>query len=138
MKKGTIEMKSKQKAEAIKRMRKLGIIEDAIKQFQESDTVMISEGGFLYWLSDDQKEMVKQFEEDNGCLAYMVIHSLTEFGELFSILYVSQYEEEWKMDNEDLEDGIAMSYVINADCEWCSEFGCIGIRNKFGGLVRTA
>jgi hypothetical protein len=28
--------------------------------------------------------------------------------------------------------------VWNKDDEWCSEFGSIGVRSKFGGIVRTA
>lgn len=130
-------MKEKQKAEAIKRMKKLKVVSEAIKQFDKDDKVMVSENGFLYWLDDEQKKMVNDFEEEYGGLVYMVIHNMTEFGELYSLLYVSQHENEWEMDNEDLDDGIAMSYVKNVPNEWCSEFGCISIRNRFGGIVRV-
>lgn len=131
-------MKEKQKIEAIKRMRKLKVVSEAVKQFEEDDKVMVSENGFLYWLNDEQEKMVKNFEEEFNGLVYMVIHNMTQFGELYSFLYVSQHEDEWQMDNEDLEDGVAMAYVKNIDDDYCSEFGCISIRNRFGGIVRIA
>jgi hypothetical protein len=37
-----------------------------------------------------------------------------------------------------LKDGYACAYVMNLDDEWCSEFGSIGIKPQFGGVVRTA
>jgi uncharacterized membrane protein YhiD involved in acid resistance len=39
-------------------------------------------------------------------------------------------------DNEDIDDGYALAYVWNKTDEWCSEFGSIGVRGKFGGIVR--
>ena len=69
---------------------------------------------------------------------YHVIRTMTAFGELYSFLYISDYDEEWDMDNEDLVDGYAMSYVWNKTNEWCSEFGSIGVRGKYGGIVRVA
>ena len=129
-------MREKQKAEAIKRMRKLNVIKDAIKQFEENDMVMVSENGFLYWLDEEQKKMVEEFEREYGGLVYMVIHNLTEFGELYSMLYVSKVESEWYLDNEDLEDNIALAYVKNVDDDLCSELGSIAIQNRFGGIIR--
>ena len=132
-----MEMREKQKAEAIKRMKKLRIIKDAIKQFEEEDIVMISENGFLYWLDDEQKKVVKEFEDEYDALVYIVIHSRTSFGELYSMMYVSKYEEEWSMDNDDLKEGYAVAYVKNLDDDWCSEIGSIVVQNRFGGLVRV-
>ena len=68
------------KKEAIKRMRALRIIGDAVKQFQIDDTVMVSERGILYTLNDEQTEAVKEWEEQCKGLVYMVIYSRTEFG----------------------------------------------------------
>lgn len=39
--------REEQKLEAIERMKKLGIINDAIKQFKNEDKVMVSEGGLV-------------------------------------------------------------------------------------------
>lgn len=130
-------MKKKQKAEAIKRMKKLGIIKDAIDQFKDDDMVMVSENGFLFWIDDDLKQMVKDFENEYEALVYMVVHSKTQFGDLYSMLYVSKHEEEWEMDNEDLTEGYVIAYVKNVTDDWCSEIGSIAVKNRFGGLVRV-
>lgn len=131
----TREMK---KEEAIKRMKALGIINDAIKQFKNDDVVMVTEPplGGLYWCNDEEKEMVRKFEEEHNALVYMVVRAFTQFGEMDSLLYVSDWQEEWEYENEDLRDGYAMSYTINHDMPDCSEFGSIAVKPMFGGLIR--
>ena len=126
------------KQEAIKRLKALNIINDAVKQFEKDDIVMVSEPPFggLYWLNDEEKEMVRKFEENNNALVYMVVRSFTNFGKMDALLFISDYDEEWEMDNEDIKDDIVMSYVINHDMPDCSEFGSITVRPMFGGLVR--
>lgn len=129
------------KAEAIKRMKALDLYTPYIKAFEKKDEIFLSEmTGGVYDLSNEKelKEKIKEFETEYNALVYHVIHTFTEFGELYSFLYVSDYEEEWEYDNESLKEGYALVYVWNKDDEWCSEFGEIGVRGKFGGIVRTA
>lgn len=130
--------REEQKLEAIERMKKWGVINDAIKQFKNDDAVMVSEQGMLYWLNDDQKKAVKEFEDEYGGLVYMVIRNHFEFGECLSMLYVGKDTENWEYDRADIEEGYAFAYVKNIDDETCSECGMIGVKNRFGGLVRTA
>lgn len=130
--------REQQKAEAIERMKAWGVIGDAIKQFERGDTVMVSEGGLLYWLTDEQKAFVKAFEDGYGALVYMVIRNHFEFGECLSMLYVGNETDNWEYDRADMKEGYAYAYVENIDDETCSECGMIGVRNRFGGLVRTA
>ena len=112
--------------------------EEAIIQFKEDDIVMVSEApmGGLYWLSDEEKEMVKQFEQENNALVYIVVRAFTNLGKMDSLLYISDYEEEWEMENEDINEGYVFSYTINHDMPDCSEFGSIGVKPMFGGLLR--
>ena len=130
------------KEEAIRRMKKLNIIGDAIRQFKKEDIVMVSEPPFggLYWYHDEEANFreMKEFEKENGALVYMVVRAFTSFGKMDSYLFVSKYKEEWEMDNEFLDDNIAMTYTVNYDMPDCSEFGSIGIRKVSGGLLRTA
>lgn len=127
------------KAEAIQRMRALDIIDDAIKQFVDEDIVMVTEPpmGGLYWLNDEEKQMVKEFEEGNNALVYMVVRAFTQFGKCDSLLFVSDYEDEWEYDNEDITDGYVMTYTINHDAPEFSEFGSIAVKKIFGGLLRV-
>ena len=131
----TREMK---KEEAIKRMKALGIINDAIEQFKNDDIVMVTEPplGGLYWLTNEENEMVREFEEEHDVLVYMVVRAFMQFGKMDSLLYVSDWQEEWQYENEDLKDGYAMSYTINHDMPDCSEFGSIAVKPMFGGLIR--
>ena len=131
----TREMK---KEEAIKRMKALKIIDDAIKQFEKDDIVMVSEPpmGGLYWLNDEEKEMVREFEEEYNALVYMVVRSFTNFGKMDSLLFVSDYDEEYEMEMEDIKDGYVMTYTVNYDAPWCSEMGSIVVKPMFGGLLR--
>ena len=129
------------KAEAIKRMKALDLYSPYIKAFEKDDEIFLSEmtGGVYEFSNEDElKVKVKEFEAENNALVYHVIHTFTQFGELYNFLYISDYEEEWEMDNEDIAAGYALAYVWNVTDEWCSEIGSIGVRGKFGGIVRTA
>lgn len=131
--------REEKKIEAIKRMKKLHIIGDAIEQFKDSDTVMISEPPFgaLYWLNDEQKKMVEEYEKKHNSLVYMVIRTYTNFGLLDNLLYVSDYKEEWPLDNINIEDKEPTAYVVNHDVPEFSEHGCIIVKESFGGLLRV-
>jgi len=131
-------LKLEQKQEALNRMRMLDIYSPAIKEFEKENIINKSEhGGMLYWLDENEQEFVKEFEEKYNAIVYHIIHNYTEFGELYSLLFVSQHKEEWDWDNEDIRNNIAMVYVKNIDEDAFSEFGSIGIKSQFGGLVRT-
>ena len=131
-------LKLEQKQEALNRMRMLDIYSPAIKEFEKENIINKSEhGGLLYWLDENEQEFVKEFEEKYNAIVYHIIHNYTEFGELYSLLFVSQHKEEWDWDNEDIKNNIAMVYVKNIDEDAFSEFGSIGIKSQFGGLVRT-
>lgn len=128
----------KKKQEAINRMKALGIFPETIKQFK-GGMVSYSEPplGANYWLDDDQKKIVKGFEEEHNALVYFVIRSYTEFGKMDSLLYVCDYEEEWEMDREDINSGYVMVYTYVYDVPYFSEIGSIAVQGRFGGLVRV-
>lgn len=131
--------RQEQKIEAIERMKMLKMHENPIKEFEVNDKLNQSEhGGILYWLDEKQEQYVKDFEKKYNAVVYHVIHNYTDIGEMLSFLYVSDSPEEWEYDRDDLQAGYACAYVMNLDDEYCSEFGSIGIKPQFGGLVRTA
>ena len=109
------ELRERQKQVAIERMKKIGIMEQPIKEFEENGKVNLSEnGGLLYWLNDDEQKMVDDFEKENNGLVYHVIKSRTTIGLMYALLY-----------------------VFNKDMPDCNEFGTIGIEASIGGLIRT-
>lgn len=127
------------KEEAIKRMKAMGIIPDAVKQFKKEDIVMISEPplGGLYYLNEEQKEMVKNFENEWNALVYLVVRSYTNIGIMDNIFYVSDHADEWEMDNDDISSNYALVYVVNHDMPDCSEFGTIAWKSVGGGVLRV-
>lgn len=132
------DLKTEQKQEAVTRMQMLDIFAPAIREFEKEDVINVSEhGGILFWLNDEQQEMVDKFEEKYQAKVYHLIHNYTEFGELYSLLFVSKHKQEWDYDKDDIKHGIACVYVVNKDEDAFSEFGSIGIKPQFGGLART-
>lgn len=127
------------KAEAIKRMKAMGLFPDAIKQFKNADIVMVSEPplGGLYWLNDEEKEMVRKFEQEYNALVYLVVRSFTNIGKIDNIFYVSDHQDEWFMDDADIDEHYACVYVINHDMPDCNEFGSIAWKSIGGGILRA-
>lgn len=123
--------------EAIERMKLLKLDSPCIEAFCAGN-VWESEGfGALYQLRDEEQIIVDKFEASHeNCLVYHMIHNKFEFGECYSILYVSPDTDEWQQDKEDISEGYVFAYVYNKDYEWCSEFGSIAVKPSFGGLVR--
>lgn len=130
-------MKEKMKEEAISRMKILKLHPNVIKEFSNSGKLNLSLNAALYYLNDEQLARVQEFEQKYNAIVYHVIQSDTKFGELLSLLYVSQQTEEWEYDHNDLKEGYPFVYVANLTDETCSEFGFIGIRPIVGGVIRT-
>lgn len=128
------------KAEAIRRMKMLGIFPETIKQF-EAGYVSRSEPPFgaYYWVEGEELEALRKFEEEHDCLVYTVVRSYTSIGMMDSYLFVGDGVEEWELDRDDLENGYAFTYTVNYDAPDCSEYGTIGINlSVAAGLVRTS
>lgn len=128
------------KTEAVARMKRLGIFPQTIEQFQDEGYVSISEPlfGAFYWAEGEDLERIRQFEEEHNALVYVVIRSYTNIGKLDSMLFVSDYPEEWQLDRDDMQYKQQMAYVYNHDAPDCSEIGAIGIeRTSAAGLRRT-
>lgn len=127
------------KSEAIKRMEALNLHPNVIDDFKEGVVNCSEYGmGILYWLDEERKALVKQFETEHNALVYHCIFDRTGFGDCLSMLYVSDYEDEWELDNDDLREGYPLAYVYNMTDPLCSEFGSIGIEPINGGIRRTA
>lgn len=131
--------REEKKTEAIKRMKALGLFGPCVKAFEKRDEVQLSEStGGLYEFHDNAQlnEIIKRVEQQFNCLIYHVVHSYTNFGELYSCMMVSDYEEEWEMEMEDINDNIVFCWVENINIPEYSEMGSIAVQNRFGGLVR--
>lgn len=130
------------KAEAINRMKELGLFAPCIKAFKRDEVQLSEPTGGLYEFSSDKELTAKvhEFEKENNALVYHVIHTPAmidgEAMDMYNFLYVSDYQEEWEMDNADIKEGYALVYVWNKTIDYFSEFGSIAVKERFGGLVR--
>lgn len=129
------------KQEAHERLQILKIYAKTIWEFMERDVLNRSETryGFLYWLNEEEKRYVREFEKKTGFLVYHVVKSeLRDMGTCYSMFYVSDEVGEWCRDRKDLQDGEPFVYVYTADEPTYSEYGYIGIVKRNGGVARVA
>lgn len=122
------------KEEATYRMASLGLGK-MVDHFKEGK-LFVSERGAMRLFNEKEKAMVKDFEKKYDAVVYHLIHQWTNIGELYSLLYVSSYEEEWEADREDLNSDQCLAYVINIDMPRCSEFGSIGVKRFCNWIAR--
>ena len=61
-----------------------------------------------------------------------------EFGECYTMFYVSDSPEEWDSDKAELKEGYQLVYVKNVTDDFCSEFGSIAFKQNIGGLIRIS
>ena len=127
---------AEQMAEAVSRMKTLGIMPSAIRSFEARGEVLMSEaGGMLYELDGKAREAVEKAQQHGG-MAYHVIHSFTNCGEMYSVLYVSKYIHDWPTERWDRRTKYVYACVYNADGGF-TDLGTIGAAPANGGLVRT-
>lgn len=132
---------SAKKKKAIEIMKKMDIYKPYIRGFEESNKICFFEQYGGYWAEQEPAlyEKIKEFEKEYDCLVYAVTHELTEFGELFDFLIVTDDPDEW--DDIVYSEGnrhMVYAYVWNKTDDFCSEFGSITIQSFGGGIKRIA
>ena len=127
------------KLEAVCRMNKLHIWSQAVNEFKKHGLVLVTEPpiGAVYTPEPELQAEIKKFEEEHNALVYIVVRAFTTFGKMDSLLFVSDYVEDWELEDSDLDEWIAMTYTINWDYPDCSEMGSICVEpTPAGGLLR--
>ena len=122
-------------AEALKRMKILEFNLNVLHEFETEQKLNRSEtsSGLFVWLTDDEMEIVKEFQEKYNVLVYHVIKTCTvQMGTIYDLLFITTEQEEWDIEKEDLKDGYALSHTL-ADF---SESGMIKIKKINGGVAR--
>ena len=131
-----------QKEVAISAMKNLDIYKPYIRKFEKDGTITLFERFGGYYIDEKNEpelfKKIKEFEAEYESIVYAVTHEMFWFGEYYSFLIVSKYEEEWDMTLREVKDGYAFAYVWNKSDEMCSEFGTIGVRSFGGGIARSA
>lgn len=131
--------KKEMKKEAINRMRILQLHQNVLYDFINENKLNKSDSplGTLYWLDEEEIKIVKDFEQRHNVLVYHVIHTFSNLGETYELLFVTNEKEEWENEKRDLKNGFAFAQVIVIDYEPNSEMGYIGVEAKNGGIIRA-
>ena len=128
------------KEKAVELMKKLNIYQPYINGFKNSDNVCYFEGfgGFWAWQNPELTQKKKELEEKYNCTVYAITHEITEIGEFYDFLIVTDYKEEWNdlIGQYQGKNFYAMAYVWNKDDDYCSEFGDVVIQSFGGGIRR--
>lgn len=140
-----------QKELAIKALKQLRVDKAYINKFKNHGVVTLFEGGIGFFATagnnhGDLEEKIKEIEKEYGCVVYAVTHEFTEFGELYDMLIISKYKQDFRYTIEELErrqpfDPIVhrvYAYVWNKDDDFCSEFGSICVKTSFEGPIRIS
>lgn len=139
---------ARQQEEALLRLERLtakfDLKEDILKQFKKgviSYCYMISiehvgSGGIVDTKCLDPKwrDTIEKFENTHNALVYLALVNKSPYGEMLSMLYVSQYEEEWEWGRG--SSNYIAAYVYNFDIGE-GEFGEICLTSMDGALIRT-
>lgn len=132
----SIEEKRKQ---GVKLLKDLNIYKPYINGFEKGDICYFENFGG-YWAYQDEELMakIKEIEEEYNCLVCAITHEFAEFGELYDLIVVTDYPEEWEIDRKiDNQTFSVFAYVWNKSDEDMSEFGNIGIKSFGGGIRRV-
>ena len=131
--------KKEMKKEAIKRMKILQLHQNVLDDFMNENKLNKSDSplGSLYWLDEEEIKIVKDFEKRHNVLVYHVIHTFSNLGETYELLFVTTEKEEWENEKRDLKNGYAFAQVIVIDYDPNSEMGYVGVESKNGGIVRV-
>ena len=137
--------------EAVKRMKMLNIMPSVIDEFEKDGVIEVSERmckefpAVLYWATNDTysnesvqlMDEVRKFEKEYSALVYHIQLLHTEYGDLYSFFYVSDWPINWEEERAVLSHKKVYCYVFNANAPENSEFGMIGIKPAMGGVERT-
>lgn len=123
---------NEQIAESKKRIELLGL------EPRFSDKLYMSDRYCIREVKDGEMELIRainNFEKKYNAYVYHIIYTRSNFGNLYSMLYISNNTEEWKADRKDLQNKECYAYVYNKSDEVCSEIGLIGVEKADTNLL---
>jgi len=127
--------------EAIRRLKSFNVMPEVIEKFKNGK-LLVSErqsgvfDGILYDADtyEGLVDYIMDYQDRTGYLVYHIQRTMTDFGEMFALLTVSTYDEEW---DYELDGEYCFAYVWNKTCPEFSKAGTVGIVGKNGGVSRT-
>ena len=126
--------------EAIRRMKEVIDYTDIIDFFEETGLPQVYEPpyGASYSLEDDELENVRTVERNRDVLVWGVIRCNMMYNRqevtVDSMLYVSQYKNDWEQEREDLLNGLPSVYTVMKEYP-VTDSGCISVYKSEGGTL---
>lgn len=138
--------KEEQKAIAVECLKKIKSYGPYTNKFKTHNVITMYEGYGGYYLGkeygsneEELMDKIKEVEKEYGGTIYAVIHNFFDFGECYTMLYVSKYAEDAKYCVDDWGTSYGVyAYVWNKSVEEYSEFGTVAIKPALGGLLRIS
>ena len=132
----------KQINEAVKRMKVLNLPKEMIGSFEKNGTIYNAQNGTFTELNERQKAEIAKFETERNARVFLIITTAMNLDfeaepQIHeSYLYVSEWDDEWESDMEELINSTPFVYVNNVNIPYFSEFGRIQIECKDGTVKR--
>lgn len=138
-------LKEKQKLESIARLEILQneylLHKNVLKEFTKEGTIYYSENlggvmsGILYWLHNKSGyvEVVEEVQQEHNIFVYHCLLKHMELGDILIMLYVSEDEEDWKSERQELLEGYINVCAYNLGLGYY-EFGQVEITGVNGGI----
>lgn len=129
------------KQEAIRRMKKLNLMDQIIDEFKSTNMIYKSEfHGILSWLDEEEQKRVKDFEtkhQEYNLMVYHVVKDHTDEGPALIYLYVTKDDLDDNFQNyfnDNLKSNIIYIYFDKWNTNYYSEHGTDYFVPMFGGL----
>ncbi len=136
-----------QKEKAIEYMRVLGIDEELINAYSETNKAILFDNGDVGVLLNEQsldhaKAYAKkiELEQERGLFIYAVLHETFNFCEMYDFLFVSNYSEDWDLSLKSYGDfyRVTATYAWNVSMDHWSDMGSIFVLNTGDSLIRIS
>lgn len=115
--------------QAIKYMQIMKFPQHIIEQFAgEESSLCLSYRGVTQPIPVELIDQLKQLEEKHSIMFYHITRTDAEFGVCYECYYVSNEEDEWEYEIEDVKRLHPFAYVINTSEPMFSEFGMVAIK----------
>lgn len=122
------------KAEAVSRLKKLGVYPEDIAAFQQINEIPRN---MVYKVDEERIKEALEVCRSYNWLPYYISISKEMFGNCINVLFVGQYKDDWDHESSVMKHGSVYAYVFNIDRPNCSEPGSILVANHAGKLFRV-
>lgn len=135
----TLATRDEMKAEAVYRMKQIGLVDSILNDFVTSENIQVYEPpyGCGYGLEDEDLNVVRTFEGKHNTLVWGVIRSFKNYdGEdvtIDALLYVSENKKFWDIERENLFNLTPIVYTVVKEHPERIDIGCMEIYMSEGG-----